>query len=209
MVLTAPTLFANAIRPVIPDIPGLHYIPDFLDHAAQVRALAEIDAPRAPWRDDLMRRVQHYGWRYNYKARAITRDMRIGPLPEWLSEIALQLVDRTGLFDSAPTQVIVNEYLPGQGIAMHMDRECFGPAVATVSLGDDWVMELHPLGDEGRGKESIVLERGSALVMTGAARWNWLHGIAKRKTDRVGRSLRERQRRVSLTFRTVPNGIPR
>ena len=45
--------------------------------------------------------------------------------------------------------------------------------------------------------------------MTGTARSNWLHGIAKRKTDRVGGFLRERQRRVSLTFRTVPNGIPR
>ena len=209
MVLTAPTLFANAVRPVIPDVPGLHYFPGFLDHDAQVRACAEIDAPGAPWRDDLMRRVQHYGWRYDYKSRAITRDMQIGPLPDWLYEIAFELVDRTGFFDSVPTQAIVNEYLPGQGIAMHVDRECFGPAVATVSLGDDWMMELHPPEDEARGKESILLECGSALVMTGAARSNWLHGIAKRKTDRVGGFLRERQRRVSLTFRTVPNGIPR
>ena len=209
MVLTAPSLFTAPARPAVPDVPGLHYFPGFLDHDAQVRACAEIHAPGAPWRDDLMRRVQHYGWRYDYKSRAITRDMRIGPLPDWLYEIAFQLVDRTGFFDSVPTQAIVNEYLPGQGIAMHVDRECFGPAVATVSLGDDWMMELHPPEDEARGKQSILLERGSALVMTGAARWSWLHGIAKRKTDRVGGSVRERQRRISLTFRTVPNGIPR
>ena len=32
-------------------------------------------------------------------------------------------------------QAIVNEYEPGQGIAPHVDRDCFGPVVATVSLG--------------------------------------------------------------------------
>ena len=205
MILTGPSLFATPVRPAVP---GLHYFPDFLDHDAQMCACAEIDAPAAPWRDDLMRRVQHYGWRYDYKGRTITRDMRIGPLPDWLHDIACQLAERTGLFDSIPSQAIVNEYLPGQGIAMHLDRECFGPAVATVSLGDDWIMELRPLDRDSGGTESILLERGSALVMTGEARQNWLHGIAKRKRDPIRGGWRERRRRVSLTFRTVPDRAP-
>ena len=88
MVLTAPSLFTAPARPAVPDVPGLHYFPAFLDHDAQVRACAAIDDPAAPWRDDLMRRVQHYGWRYDYKGRTITRDMWIGPLPDWLHDMA-------------------------------------------------------------------------------------------------------------------------
>ena len=99
----------------------------------------------------------------------------------------------------------MNEYLPGQGIAMHVDRDCFGPAVATVSLGDDWLMDLRPLAPDVDVTQSILLERGSALVMTGEARQHWLHGIAKRKRDSVNGGWRERRRRVSLTFRTVPD----
>ena len=205
MILTAPSLFATPVRPAVP---GLHYFPGFLDHDAQMRACAAIDDPAAPWRDDLMRRVQHYGWRYDYQGRTITRDMRIGPLPDWLHDMACQVAERTGLFDSIPSQAIVNEYLPGQGIAMHVDRECFGPAVATVSLGDDWIMDLRPLDRDAGVTESILLVRGSALVMTGEARQNWLHGIAKRKRDRIGGEWRERRRRVSLTFRTVPDRAP-
>lgn len=206
--MTAPSLFAASVRPTVPAIPGLSYFPDFLDQEAQSNALVAIDAPGAPWRDDLMRRVQHYGWRYDYKARTITRGMRIGPLPAWLHDLACKLTERTGLFDSVPSQVIVNEYLPGQGIAMHVDRDCFGPAVATVSLGDEWLMDLRPLDPDAGGVESILLERGSALVMTGEARQNWLHGIAKRKRDRIPGGWHERQRRVSLTFRTVPDAAP-
>ena len=62
---------------------------------------------------------------------------------------------------------------------MRVDRECFGPAVATVSLADDWLMDLRPVDPFRDGAESILLERGSALVLTREARQSWLHGIAR------------------------------
>ena len=114
-----------------------------------------------------------------------------------------RLCDETGAFDREPDQAIVNEYLPGQGIAMHVDRRCFGPAVATVSLGDAWRMELRRVGAGREEGESILLEPGSALVLTGEARNRWLYGIARRKRERAGGGWRPRKRRVSLTFRTV------
>ena len=142
--------------------------------------------------------MQHYGWRYDYQARAITSDMRIGPLPDWLQALAQRLYE-TGLFERPPEQVIVNEYEPGQGIAMHTDHPGFGSAVAMVSLGDDWVMDFSRPGDPPQAK-SQVLERGSALILTDDARKKWRHGIAKRKKERSGH---QRKRRLSLTFRTV------
>ena len=86
------------------------------------------------WRDDLSRRVQHYGWRYDYRARAITPDMHIGALPAWLSRLAHKIYDETGLFDRVAGQVIVNEHLPGQGIATHIDHPGFGPTVCTIGM---------------------------------------------------------------------------
>ena len=182
-------------------VPGRQYIPCFLSDADQAATVRHIDNLR--WREDLERRVQHYGWRYDYQARGVGADMRIGPLPDWLRAIGRRLFDETGAFDREPDQAIVNEYWPGQGIAMHVDRDCFGPAVAMVSLGDAWRMDLRRVG-AGKGEgESILLEPGSALVLSGEARNRWQHGIARRKRERVGGGWRPRERRVSVTFRTV------
>ena len=141
-------------QPHVPDIPGLHYIRGFLDDDQQRSAVHQIDEA-AGWLTDLERRVQHYGWRYDYRARTTDRSMRIGPLPAWLEAIAVLLYERTGQFASVPNQAIVNEYEQGQGIAMHVDRQCFGPTVATVSLGDDWMMDFRAVG--GRERERLLL----------------------------------------------------
>lgn len=195
----SPTKHLSAIE--APAIPGLVYVPQFIAPECRDALVARVD--REPWRRDLERRVQHYGWRYDYRARTVTRDMRIGPLPEWLRGIARRLYAETGVFDRVPDQAIVNEYLPGQGIAMHADRQCFGPAVATISLCDEWRMDLRPVRTGTGAPATILLEEGSALLLTGESRRTWLHGIAKRASDPAGHGRRLRRRRISLTFRTV------
>ena len=182
---------------------GVIYEPGFLDAEACERLLADIDAQTGQWRDDLRRRVQHYGWRYDYQARAVTADMRIGPLPEFIQPVAEKLRER-GWFAETPDQVIVNEYEPGQGIAAHADRDCFGPAVAMLSLGDRWPMRFTP--PEGADGEplDLFLDVGSLTVLTDAARTQWRHAILPRRSDPDGQGgRRKRQRRVSVTFRTV------
>lgn len=193
-----PLLLTDADGPQC-EIPGLLYVPSFLTAEQEAEYIRRIDENDAAWLTDMSRRVQHYGWRYDYSARAITADMRIGPLPDWLLELALRLHNETGLFERPPDQVIVNEYEPGQGIAMHSDHPGFGPTVAMVSMGDAWEMEFDRPSDPRIAKSSMVLDRGSALILTGQARSNWRHGIAKRKKDHN----HPRQRRLSLTFRTV------
>lgn len=185
-----------------PEISGLAYTSDFLSPAEQERTLHMVDG--SAWMSGLERKVQHYGWRYDYRSRVVTADMRIGALPAWLEDLAERLYRETDSFDRVPDQAIVNEYLPGQGIAMHVDRQCFGDTVATVSLGDCWQMDLRPLGADRDRTLCMGLAPGSALILSGEARYRWLHGIAKRKRDRLQRgSWRPRKRRVSVTFRTV------
>ena len=56
-----------------PPIAGLDYHADAVDDAEEAALLAAIDA--SPWRGDLRRRVQHHGYRYDYKARQVDRGM--------------------------------------------------------------------------------------------------------------------------------------
>ena len=183
-------------------VPGLKFIPRFLTPKEQAFCVERIDAAQEEWRDDLQRRVQHYGWRYDYKARAITPDMHLGALPEWLQKLAEKLHRETAAFDQVPEQVIVNEYLPGQGIGTHIDHPGFGRAVCTISLLDDWEMDF---SRNWRDKEPALLERGSCVLLTGPARSHWQHGIQAKHSDPTSEGAKQRSRRLSLTFRTVLN----
>lgn len=196
--MTQALLQTSLFAETLPTIPGLRYLPDFIDAETEAALLATID--QQPWLHDLKRRVQHYGWRYDYKARGITQDLRIGQIPDWLEEMGARLVIEE-IFSNTPDQVIVNEYLPGQGISVHTDCvPCFGPIIASLSLGAACVMALDgPAGE----KYELLLEPRSLLILSDDARYRWKHGIATRKSDRWNGSTLPRTRRVSLTFRTV------
>ena len=186
----------------VPAVKGLHIINRFLPKDAEQAVIRRVDADAEAWRSDLRRRVQHHGWRYDYKARAITPDMYLGQLPDYLQELAQRLYDETNLFPQTPTQVIINEYLPGQGISSHIDHKGFGPAIATLSLLEDWEMDFSL---NWRDKTPALLPAGSCLIMTGPARSKWQHAIQARRYEPGPDGNRRRQRRVSLTFRTVLN----
>jgi alkylated DNA repair dioxygenase AlkB len=177
--------------PAAPDIPGLQYCPDFIT-AAEERALVEI-IDQQPWLNDLKRQVQHYGYKYDYKARAVTADSYLGPLPNWLMPAAQKLPFK-------PDQAIVNEYLPGQGISAHVDCvPCFADTIASLSLGSGAVMQFA----NGQEKYDLYLEPRSLIILSGPARYEWIHAIPARKSDVVDGFKIERGRRVSLTFRSV------
>jgi alkylated DNA repair dioxygenase AlkB len=179
------------------DVPGLTYCPQFLPSEEQGQVLAAVDG--RPWRNDLKRRVQHYGYRYDYKARSVDPSMYVGPLPPFAVDVARRLLDQ-GLVEEMPDQLIVNEYRPGQGITAHIDCEpCFKNTIVTVSLGWAYEMDFISLATGEALKPPPLLEPGSVLVLQDEARFQWTHGIKARKRDRGV----PRKRRVSLTFRNV------
>jgi len=97
-----------------------------------VRLLTFIDEQE--WRSDLKRRVQHYGYVYDHRARRVTQADFLSALPRLFDGLADELLS-AGLFERAGDQVIVNEYLPGQGIAPHIDcQPYFGDTIASLSL---------------------------------------------------------------------------
>ena len=181
-------------------INGFEYIENYIDENEQDRLLTQID--RTPWREDLRRRVQHYGFKYDYKARKVNLDMRIGQLPEWLQALGQKLHDDRHM-PVEPDQVIINEYQPGQGISSHIDCEpCFANMIVSLSLGSGCVMDFTNRRDKTK-KIPVWLAPRSIIVLKDEARYGWLHGIAPRKSDQWEGQTYERQRRVSLTFRKV------
>ncbi|MDE2670437.1 MAG: alpha-ketoglutarate-dependent dioxygenase AlkB [Chloroflexota bacterium] len=181
---------------------GAIYEPGFLTEAECEHLLNAIDAQEEHWMTGLQRRVQHFGWKYDYSSRGTGE--RADPVPDFILPIAEKLRER-GWFSSVPDQVIINEYEPGQGIGAHADRDCFGPAVAMLSLADRWPMQFEPAGRHtSKGERlELFLDVGSILVLTGEVRNKWVHSIVRRKTDGQGPAKRKRERRVSVTFRTI------
>ncbi len=200
LLFSSPDQQTDRAHPTRNEIPGLQYIEDYIDEHQHNWSLTQID--KEPWLDDLKRRVQHYGFKYDYRARKINLNMRLGELPEWLKRLSQKLHQDKHMLDIAD-QVIVNEYLPGQGIASHIDCEpCFKDTIVSLSLGSGCVMDFTSKSDKTK-KIPIWLAPRSLVVLSSEARYNWLHGIAARKSDKWEGEKHERGRRVSLTFRKV------
>lgn len=196
MALPQPTV---PVAPAALPVPGLTVAPDYLGVDVERHLLATIDDQ--PWLTDLQRRVQHYGYRYDYKARKVAADMFLGPLPDWAGQLASRLF-REGWFERQPDQLIVNEYQPGQGITKHVDCvPCFGPTIASLSLGSSCMLDLE--NKQAGQKHSVPLAPRSLFLLQREARYQWTHAVPARKKDSIGGKTAIRNRRVSLTFRTV------
>ena len=175
------------------DIPGLAYFPNFITDMQQEHIVASIDNHR--WSNELKRRVQHYGYKYDYKKRAINESMKVCDLLPWMKVYGQKFVD-CNLFPKMPDQAIVNEYERGQGINRHIDCEpCFQNAIASLSLLSSCIMQF----TRNDKLVELYLEPKSLLVINGEARYHWYHGIPARWAD-AGIS---RSRRISVTFRNV------
>ena len=174
------------------EIPGATYVPEFISAEEECDLLRHIE--RGTWTHEFARRRQHYGIAYG--KQDFTKPT---PLPPWIEEIARRIVT-AGLFSRMPTQALVNEYTPGQGISAHKDYEPFDE-VASLSLASGCLMEFAKLKRDRI--KSIWLEPRSLLVLTGEARHKWTHAIRPRLADVVDGVKIARERRLSLTLRTI------
>ncbi|WP_421871414.1 alpha-ketoglutarate-dependent dioxygenase AlkB [Pararhizobium sp.] len=179
--------------------PGVLYFSDFLSCTEEETIRFRLDA--GEWSNILKRRVQHFGYLYDYKARAVAADAYLGQLPEWLQIFAKRLV-ASGYCADQPDQVIANEYLPGQGISAHVDCvPCFSDTIISISLLSQCEMVFR----ERSSSRSlpVLLQPRSGMALTRTGRYDWTHEIPARKSDIVLGAKVERGRRISLTFRKI------
>lgn len=186
-------------KPVVPVINGLSYIPEFINVKEHNELWESIN--KEIWLCDLKRRVQHYGYKYDYRSRSVDQSMYIGPIPEWSKFVVDRIVSQ-GLM-AEPDQMIINEYTPGQGISDHVDCEpCFEDTIISVSLGSSCIMNFKKRYDKEE-KQELMLEPRSLFIIKGDARYEWTHGISAREKDKWKDKLIPRTTRISLTFRKV------
>ncbi|KAL2848119.1 hypothetical protein BJY01DRAFT_212305 [Aspergillus pseudoustus] len=181
------------------------YIADFITQDEEERLLEKITtAPLPTWKHLSHRRLQTHP-----SPLTNNNTLLASPLPSWLvCPIISPHFDRLALFagspHKAPNHVLVNEYIPGQGIMPHEDGAAYYPLVATVSLGGDIVLDLYEKRKDGEEtgnnemegnnsgggansgrlpKYRILQERRSLLVTRNRIYRDYLHGIAERDRD--------------------------
>mgnify|MGYP000641452054 CR=1 FL=1 len=147
-----------------------------------------------PFSNALKRRVQQYGYKYSYD-RNITNLKFADPIPEFL----VFLLNRINMqFGKNFNQIIINEYIPGQGISPHIDdTTLFGDTIISVSLNTHVIMNLE--------EQELFLQRRSALILHGYKRYELKHGIKAKKSDIINGVKYPRSTRVSITFREIVN----
>lgn len=186
-----------------PALGGLVYCEDYVDAALEAALTEDIEA--RPWSLELGRRRQWYGGDYDDTELGLTQQYRACAPPNRFVAVAERLYG-DGILPSVATRFGVNEYLPGQGIGAHKDRDNeVVKSVAILSLGSGLMMDFVRPGDKARQDvRSYYLHRRSVLLIAGEARYQWMHGIAPRRSDKICGLIRPRGRRLSIMFRCRP-----
>ncbi|EFO27748.1 hypothetical protein LOAG_00731 [Loa loa] len=114
------------------------------------------------------------------------------PKIPWLNSVIDKLMTLGDTFppNRRPNHVLINEYLPGQGIMAHTDGPAFYPMVTTISLGSDTIIDYYkPIDPERNNVKqkryvgSVLLERRSLILVSDDAYTKYLHEIADRTFD--------------------------
>eukprot|EP00667_Euglena_gracilis_P020829 EG_transcript_22644 len=130
-------------------LPGLCYVPDLLTPEEEAALIWWIDHHGAAWSQEISRRTQQYGPKFQYggASRVLQPNAEYPTIPSAFLPLINRLRNLPGehSYPYEPDQIIVNEYYPGQGIALHVDRpDLFDDCIASVSLLSDAVMDFQP-----------------------------------------------------------------
>eukprot|EP01112_Ceratiomyxa_fruticulosa_P010780 TRINITY_DN2866_c0_g1_i2.p1 TRINITY_DN2866_c0_g1~~TRINITY_DN2866_c0_g1_i2.p1 ORF type:complete len:191 (-),score=34.86 TRINITY_DN2866_c0_g1_i2:105-677(-) len=178
---------------------GLDVVEDFITLEEETELLRFLDAQ--PWNEYARpRRTMQFGLRLDFINRKVDQNASTS-IPSQINFLGNRLLTN-GLVSIQPDQVLVNEYLPGQGIVAHTDQPAFyREEIASISLGSNVVFEF---GDKRKGITiERLIPRRSVFVMGGEVRYHWTHCLPARERD-VWENLEwVRERRVSLTFRKI------
>lgn len=158
------------------------------------------------------RRVQQYGFIYDYNASTIhTKGPDLLDGLRSLRDTITRMVRPTGWIPEDDNteyfnQCICNEYKPSQGISKHIDNPSYGDVIACVTLGSGTTITFRPRS-KGNGtldQQDVYVAPNSVYFMAGDARYKWTHEITPRSSDTIHGTVVPRSRRISVTFRHVP-----
>jgi len=207
--------------------PSAYYIPDFITEEEENTLLRNIYlAPKPKWKQLNNRRLQNWGGLPHPKG------MIPESLPQWLDMYATKIADLNVFEKKRPNHVLINEYLPGQGIMPHSDGPLFYPTISTINLGSHTLLHLYkPPSDQENVNSASLAERHfaslllmprSLLIIREDLYQLYHHGIDETTKDiitndilnleafpslHIGDELQRQNPRVSLTIRHVPKTL--
>jgi alkylated DNA repair dioxygenase AlkB len=168
-------LFGAHDNPDLP--PGLRYEPQLIapDEAARlVESISDLPFEAFQFHGFTgKRRVVSFGWKYDFTAQRLEA---IEPIPDFLLPLRDRAARFAGLNEEALEQVLVTEYQPGASIGWHKDKAVFDEVVG-VSLGASCTMRFRRIQGKSWERRTVLLEPGSAYVITGESRSGWEHSI--------------------------------
>ncbi|KAK6605595.1 Alpha-ketoglutarate-dependent dioxygenase alkB-like protein 6 [Botrytis cinerea] len=209
------------------------YIPNFLTgEEEQILLQKDCHSPKPRWKHLTHRRLQ------TWPSDLTKNTLLDAPLPKWLTDPVVsrllslpvsQEIGTSHIFSDSPhgrpNHVLINEYLPNQGIMPHKDGSAYHPVVCTVSLGSSLCLNIYGDKDDGTREEQprwrIFQEPRSLLITTDELYTDYYHGISEteaeinlnsttvanwdllRSKDEILDGRYERQERTSLTYRDV------
>ncbi|RVK43022.1 alpha-ketoglutarate-dependent dioxygenase AlkB [Sinorhizobium meliloti] len=138
------------------------------------------------------RRVVSFGWKYNFDTETVRRIDAIPPLLLPLRQLA---ADFAGLPAEGLQQALVTEYDVGAPIGWHRDKAVFGDVVG-ISLLASCTFRLRRMRAGRWERTSVILEPGSAYLLSGAARSEWEHSIPPVERLRYSVTFRELRSRI-------------
>ncbi|XP_046486288.1 alkylated DNA repair protein alkB homolog 8 [Neodiprion pinetum] len=188
--------------------PGLRLIEEFITLEEEDFLLKFLDWTETGTNPSELkhRQVKHFGYEFRYDTNKVDPDNPIAPIPESYKFLLTRFKEhQCGNYDY--DQLTINRYLPGQGIPPHIDTHSpFEDTILSLSLGSPCVMEFK----RGEERRLVFLSSRSLLVMSGEARYAWIHGIVPRHNDvirnRDGITVLQRSTRTSFTFRKLHSG---
>ncbi|CAB3255094.1 unnamed protein product [Arctia plantaginis] len=198
--------------------PTAYYVSEFITKNEEESILSSIyAAPKPKWTQLSNRRLQNWGGIPHNKG------MIAESIPSWLDVYLEQIHNLNVMGGNRPNHVLVNEYLPRQGIMAHLDGSLFYPTITTISVGSHTVLKFsEPAVDDADNRNpifSFLLEPRSLLILQDELFNNYLHCIEELSEDILDDSVvnleccsnkyipgarLKRDTRISLTIRHVP-----
>lgn len=194
--------------------PTVFYIPNFITRDEESHIIKNVySVPKPKWTFLSNRRLQDYGGVPHEKG------MIAENIPSWL-QVYMDKVDELNVFEGKKAnQVLINEYLPGQGIMPHTDGPIFSPTITTITCGSHTILEFWENNEYRKKVCDLLLERCSLVIIKNDMYAKYLHSICEVATDVISSSCAnllncgvkysindtlKREIRVSLTIRNVP-----
>jgi len=119
-------------------VPGFFLYKDFITIEQEQALLDEIDSQI--WMVDYARRLQYYGFRNELEDPYDLIQIPVS-IPPKILQLSEEIVSKN-LLDIQPYQVIINEYIPGEGIRPHKDRNYYENQICGINLGSSCVCAL-------------------------------------------------------------------